>query len=117
MYASLLDNGKTLVCSVTGSTEDAQEDIAPAPVRESAPPDEELVRILEENAAFKYPHECLAIVEKRSIHEPFRHELPQAGAGHGENAHSRAARHGDTRSAAIHRLRKNRLRGGDTRRA
>ena len=58
MYASLLDNGKTLVCSVTGSTEDAQEDIAPAPVRESAPPDEELVRILEENAAFKYPHEA-----------------------------------------------------------
>ena len=58
MYAALADNGRTLEYRVMESTEDGQETVSPAPVRESAEPDAELVRILEENAAFKYPHEA-----------------------------------------------------------
>ena len=58
MYAALADNGRTLEYRIIESTEDGQETVSPAPVRESAEPDEELVRILEENAAFKYPHEA-----------------------------------------------------------
>ena len=58
MYAALADKGRTLEYRVIESTEDGQETVSPAPVRESAEPDGELVRILEENAAFKYPHEA-----------------------------------------------------------
>ncbi len=64
MYAVLLDGGRTLDYHICGCTEQDEKSWSEI-VRESAPPDEELVRTLEENASFCYPHAAAAALPSK----------------------------------------------------